>query len=78
MIRGVSGLSVDYLTSPTVPHHSDDDDDDSDDDDDGDGDDGDSDSDYDDDDGDDSDYEEEGACCEEFSVQFNSHQTQQM
>ena len=30
MIRGVSGLSVDYLTSPTVPHHSDDDDDDSD------------------------------------------------
>ena len=30
MIRGVSGLSVDYLTSPTVPHHSHDDDDDSD------------------------------------------------
>ena len=60
MIRGVSGLSVDYLTSPTVPHHSDDDDDDSN---------------YDDDD---SDYDDEGACCKEFSVQFNSHHTQQI
>ena len=53
MIRGVSGLSVDYLTSPTVPHHSDDDDDDG-------------------------DYDDEGACCKEFSVQFNSHHTQQI
>ena len=66
MIRGVSGLSVDYLTSPIVPHHSDDDDDDSDYDDDDDG------------DGNDSDYDEEGACCKEFSVQFNSHYTQQI
>ena len=68
MIRGVSGLSVDYLTSPTVPHHSDDDDDDGD-------------YDEDDDDGDDdgdSDYDEEGVCCKEFSVQFNSHYTQQI
>ena len=67
MIRGVSGLSVDYLTSPTVPHHCDDD-----------GDDNDYGEDDDDDDGNDSDYDEEGACCKEFSVQFNSQYTQQI